>query len=171
MLEIVAGPPFAGKSQYVDAEIERRAAAGERGLLKLDFTDLYSALFPAIVDEWRDAGTPGVSLTAYIYQAVLRQAKERELDGYVTTSRALRALKMAEELEAPKIKIIDPGRSVVRRRADKHAAELWKRVAIMRRAERQGDEDIRRTCEEAIDEWYADANQTLMSGPPLAPMA
>ena len=158
-LEIVAGPPFAGKSQYVDAEIERRAAAGVRGLLKLDFTDLYSALFPAIVDQWRDAGTPGVPLTAYIYQAILRQAKERELDGYVTTSRALRALKMAEGLQVPTIKIIDPGREVVAKRADKHAAELWSRVAIMRRAERKGDADIRRNCEEAISAWYADAWQ------------
>ena len=47
MLKIVAGPPFAGKTQYVESEIDKREKAGERGLLLIDFTALYLAMFPA----------------------------------------------------------------------------------------------------------------------------
>ena len=47
MLEIVAGPPFAGKTEYIDGEIARREDEGESGIIRIDFTAIFMALFPA----------------------------------------------------------------------------------------------------------------------------
>ena len=51
MLRIVAGPPFAGKTQHVESEIAKREKAGERGLVLIDFTQLYLAMFPGEADK------------------------------------------------------------------------------------------------------------------------
>ena len=56
MLEIIVGPPFAGKSQAARSLVEEREAAGELGLFVADFSALFSALFPGILSSYRDAG-------------------------------------------------------------------------------------------------------------------
>lgn len=53
-LEVVTGAPFSGKAPYVEAEIERREAAGELGLIALDWTRLYLSLFPGAQSALRD---------------------------------------------------------------------------------------------------------------------
>lgn len=83
MLRIVAGPPFAGKTQHVESEIAKREKAGERGLVLIDFTQLYLAMFPGEADKVRLPGSVGVPLTQYVREVVIQQAQERELDGYV----------------------------------------------------------------------------------------
>ena len=47
-IEVVTGPPFAGKAAFVRAEIARREQAGELGLVMVDYTALYSALVPGV---------------------------------------------------------------------------------------------------------------------------
>ena len=55
MLQVVVGSPFAGKDRWVSsAEIERREADGELGLLALSFTGLYSAIAPGAESVYRD---------------------------------------------------------------------------------------------------------------------
>ena len=45
-LEVVTGPPFAGKGWWIADQIERREAAGEVGLVALNYTAMYMALAP-----------------------------------------------------------------------------------------------------------------------------
>lgn len=148
-MEIISGPPFAGKSQYVEREI---AKAEERGQILIDLTRIYEALFPSVLDRVRDEDAVGVPLANYIRMVALRQAIQRELPGYVTVARKELAERMAEEIGALRINIVDPGESVVRARAKQHVAKLWQLAAMRRRY--ASDRDIARNCDEAISAWY-----------------
>ena len=71
-LDVVTGPPFAGKNWWIAAEIERREAAGEVGLLALNYTSMYMALAPGDESAFRDAevtdtGVP--RLASYLFAA------------------------------------------------------------------------------------------------------
>ena len=151
MLEIVAGPPFAGKSQYVDAAIARREAAGELGLLRLDFTALFLALFPGAADAVRTEATIGVPLVAYLRETALRQAVERELSGYITTSKPPAAEALRERFAVQTITVIDTPEPEVQRRLQNHVRRMHAiRRNIGRKAEIEGQ------CAKAVAGWFAE---------------
>ena len=72
----------------------------------------------------RIAGDPLIPLVAYIKATALRQAVERELDGFVTTS-ARADVPELERITGQPATVIDPGEDVVKARlADAVAGEL-----------------------------------------------
>ena len=148
-LEIVAGPPFAGKSQFVDHEIEKREANGESGLIRIDFTALYLAMFPGAADAVRLPGTVGVPLAAYIREVVIRQAIERELDGYVTVAQPAAAEELRTRLQAEVITVIDTPEPEVQERMKRHMRRMF---AIKRNVDRKAM--IRGECEKAVRNWF-----------------
>lgn len=150
MLEVVAGPPFAGKSQYVDREIARREADGESGIVRIDFTALFLALFPGAAEAVRTEATVGVPLVAYLRETAIRQAQERELDGYVTTAKPEVAERLRERFEVQTITVIDTPEPEVQRRMEKHLRRMY---AIKRNVERKAQ--IRGECERAVAGWFA----------------
>ncbi len=149
MLEIVAGPPFAGKTEYIDGEIARREAAGESGLLRIDFTAIFLALFPGAADAVRTAETKGVPLVSYIRETLIRQAVDRELHGYVTTSKPAAAEALRERLQMSTITVIDTPEPDVLARMEKHLRRMY---AIRRNVERKAE--IRGQCERAAAGWF-----------------
>ena len=97
-MRIVTGAPFAGKRLWTDREIERREAAGEIGLLALDYTSLYSAIAPGLSSVFRDqrvTDSGAARFAGWALAAMVREANERELDGYVLTDSPRRALALA----------------------------------------------------------------------------
>lgn len=151
MLKIVAGPPFAGKTQYVESEIAKREKAGERGLLLIDFTALYLAMFPGEADKVRLPGSVGVPLTQYMREVLLQQAQERELDGYVTVAKPETAERLRERLVQETITVVDTPEKVVRERMEKHMRQMY---AI--RGNQRKKDAIRAECEGAVDAWFHD---------------
>lgn len=149
MLKIVAGPPFAGKTQYVESEIAKREKAGERGLLLIDFTALYLGMFPGEADKVRLPGSVGVPLTQYVREVVIQQAQDRELDGYVTVARPETAERLRERLVQETITVVDTPETVVRERMEKHMRQMY---AIRGNARRK--DAIRSECEGAVDAWF-----------------
>ena len=115
-LSIVRGPAGGGKSQW----IQERLRPGE---VVIDFTRLYVAL--AGVERGPDGrypvrqdGDPRLALAEYVRMVAVRQASDRELDGYVTTSDS--RPEAVERLQAAgatgEVETVDPGESVVRAR-------------------------------------------------------
>ena len=149
MLKIVAGSPFAGKTQYVASEIAKREKAGERGLLLIDFTALYLSMFPGEADKVRLPGSVGVPLTQYMRETLLQQAQERELDGYVTVAKPETAERLRERLVQETITVVDTPEKVVRERMEKHMRQMY---AIRGNARKK--DAIRTECEGAVDGWF-----------------
>ena len=149
MLRIVAGPPFAGKTQYVESEIAKREKAGERGLLLIDFTALYLGMFPGEADKVRLPGSVGVPLTQHMREVLIQQAQERELDGYVTVARPETAERLRERLVQETITVVDTPETVVRERMEKHMRQMY---AI--RGNQRKKDAIRSECEGAVDAWF-----------------
>ena len=109
----VAGPAGAGKSQYIAATIRP-------GWVVIDFTSLYVALSgvqrgPDGKYPERHAGDPLLPLAAYLKSTALRQAVERELDGFVTTS-ARADIPELERVTGQPAKVIDPGEETIKAR-------------------------------------------------------
>lgn len=97
-VDVVTGPPFSGKGQFVRDEIGRRERAGELGLLALDFTALYAALVPGPESQYRDeavSDTGAPRLASYLYAAAAAAIAARELRGYAVTQSPRQALALA----------------------------------------------------------------------------
>ena len=149
MLEIVAGPPFAGKTEYIDGEIARREDEGESGIIRIDFTAIFMALFPGAADAVRTAGTKGVPLVGYIRETLIGQAVDRELSGYVTTSKPAAAEALRERLQVSTITVIDTPEPEIMRRVERHVRRMH---AIRRHVETKAL--IRGQCEKAVGDWF-----------------
>ena len=98
-LEVLTGAPFSGKNWWAEQQIERRESDGERGLLLLSYTGIYSALAPGDEstfrdDEVSDSGTP--RLAGWLLAGAIREAAQRELSGYVAVDSPRRALQYLE---------------------------------------------------------------------------
>ena len=100
-LQVVTGSPFAGTGRWVEAQIEKREAAGERGLVRIGYSELYSAIVPGVESSYRDAevsDTGAPRLTAWLYAAAIREAADRELSGYIQTDSPRRATRILQEI-------------------------------------------------------------------------
>ena len=115
-IRIVRGPAGGGKSQWI------RERMGPSDVL-LDYTTLWAA----VTDAARDAagkypirrdGDPRLAMVEWLRLAAVRQAAERELDGFATTSDS--RPEAVERLQAAgadgPVETIDPGEAVVRAR-------------------------------------------------------
>ena len=135
-VEVVTGSAFAGKRRFVLAEIERRERAGELGLVALDWTALYLALFPGEQSQFRDEAigdTGAPRLTGYTFEVVAAAILTREIAGFVTTNSPERALALADRFGGPLLEIdVDVGD--VAHRAEQHMRTLRRTVARAARA-------------------------------------
>ena len=96
---IVTGPPFAGKGRFVRDEVSRREADGELGLIAIDYTALYQALVWGVQSSYRDdrvGATGAPRFIGYLYSVAIREALDRQLDGFITTNSPRQALSIAE---------------------------------------------------------------------------
>ena len=126
-LEVVTGPPFAGKGWWIADQIESREADGERGLLAINFTAIYTALAPGDESAYRDeevtdTGVP--RLAAYLFAAAVGEAGTRDLAGYVATDSPRRAVDLLERIggnELIEVRITEPAAI---RRAERHVEQL-----------------------------------------------
>ena len=129
-VEVVVGAPFSGKARFARQEIERREAAGELGLIALDWTALYLALFPGEQSKLRDeavsdTGAPRAAGAAFDFMVGAILA--RELAGYVLTQSPRRAVELADRLNAPIVEVVaDPAE--VADRAEDHMRSLRRTV-------------------------------------------
>ena len=151
---VVSGAAFSGKGQYVRSEIERREADGELGLLSIDYTALYSALVPGVQSSYRDdriRATGAGRFVGTMYEAAVRVAAERELDGYVTTDSPRRALALAERFgNGTRIIEVQAAEDELAERTRAHLRELARRVpraGVEKRAE--GETAARVKCTQA----------------------
>ena len=131
-LTVVTGPPFAGKGQFVRDEIARRESDGELGLVSVDYTAIFGALVPGRQSAFRDervSDTGGPRMASYVYAAAIREAGERELDGYVTTNSPRRAVEIADRIGAAGIVDVAVGVEQVAQRAEAHMTNLARTVA------------------------------------------
>ena len=136
-VEVVAGAPFSGKARYARQEVERReATGGELGLIVLDWSLLYLALFPGEQSALRDAavsdtGAPRVAGAAFDF--VVGAVAARELAGYILTQSPRRAVSLADRLDAPVVEVVaDP--ADIADRTDDHLRTLRRTVARVRPA-------------------------------------
>ena len=143
MLEVVVGAPFAGKDRWVAAEIERREADGELGLLALSFTGMFSAIVPGAESVYRDeevsdSGTP--RLIGYLLATAIAEAGRRELNGYVALDSPRRALQVLEQLGGNRLIEVTVSEATAHRRAEEH-------IEIVRAlAPRAGADDAKATA-------------------------
>ena len=132
MITVVVGSPFSGKSAYTRSEIERRETDGERGLVSLDFTGLYTAIVPGAQSSYRDAevsdsGAP--RLASYLYAIALTAILDRELSGFVTTPNPRRALEISDKANGATILDMDASIEDVASRIRAHMGSLARRVS------------------------------------------
>ena len=133
-IKVVAGPAGAGKSDAIERAVDELDVV-------IDFTLLHRALFPHLRDEVRDdrlAAT--LLLTQWVKQAALRHAVERDMSGYVTTTRPEQIDTLLAAVGGNRgtdLIIVDPGR----------------REVLRRLAESQPGRE--QECVRAVDRWYA----------------
>ena len=90
-VEVVTGAVFSGKARYVRQEIARREAAGELGLAMLDWTALFTALFPGRLDAFRDdavSDTGAPRMAGAVFNFAAGAILTREISGYLLTNSA-----------------------------------------------------------------------------------
>lgn len=128
---VVTSPPFGGKGRYVREMIQEREAEGELGLIALDWTALFAALFPGEQSAFRDeaiSDTGAPRLTGYTFEVVAAAIAARELRGYVLTQSPERAIVLADRFGGPLLEVpADPGD--VADRIDVHMRRLGRTVA------------------------------------------
>ena len=130
-VEVVTGPPFGGKAQFAREQIARREADGELGLVMLDWTALYLAMFPGAQSAFRDEAigeTGAPRMTGYTFEVVAAAIAARELSGYVLTQSPERAIALADRFDGPLLEVsADVGD--VADRADEHMTRLRRTVS------------------------------------------
>ena len=100
-LQVVTGPPFAGKGWWIADQIESREADGERGLLSLNYSSVYASLAPGDESAYRDeevtdTGVP--RLVSYLFSAAVGEAGTRDLDGFIAVDSPRRAVDLLERV-------------------------------------------------------------------------
>lgn len=131
-VEIVTGPPFSGKAEFVRSEIEQREQAGELGLVVADYTAIYAATVPGEQSQLRDApvgdtGAPRAAGAAYDF--IVGAMLARQLSGYVTTQSPRRALAISDRFGGAPIWDVTASVDSIALRVRSHSADIGRRVA------------------------------------------
>lgn len=156
-MDVVLGPPFSGKSQFADSEIEGREARGELGLLRLDYSRLWTGIAPGIQSSYRDeavsdTGTP--RLASYLFEIAIAQAIERELRGYILLNSPARAARLLSRLGASHVLEMDIAAGEVTARIAGHLASIRRRVPRARTPAADS------RCAEATTQFYRERVDT-----------
>ena len=138
-LDLISGSAFSGKNRFGLSRIrEREAADAELGLIMLDFTGLYSSMFPGAQSALRDqavsdSGAP--LMTGYMFEVAVNQAAERELSGYIAVDSPRRAVALADRI-GPTSTIFHVESTVteIAQRAESHLTQLARTVPRASRA-------------------------------------
>ena len=157
-IQVVTAPPFAGKGQFVRDEIARREADGELGLVALDFTSVYRALFPGDESQLRDdaVGQTGAPrLAGYLFDVAAAAIAARELSGYVTSQSPRQALRLAERFEADFVLTLPEDPGDIADRAERHVSSLRRTVARAARV------DAIARCRRAALAYYAESERLV----------
>ena len=136
-VDLVVGSPFAGKGRFVKSEIARREAAGELGLVAVDYTAIYAAVVPGVQSSLRDqavSDTGAPRFVGYLFEAAVAQVAVRELSGYITTNSPERAIALAGRLEG-RVLNIDLGTEDLADRIEDHMTGLEREVTRAVRGE------------------------------------
>ncbi len=152
-LQIVVGAPFSGKDRWIAGEIERREAAGELGLVALNYTAMFAAIAPGTESVYRDAAVSdsGVPrLAAYLLAAAVGEAASRELEGYVAVDSPRRAITVLERTGGRSLVEVTVSQATAQRRAGDHLALL--RELAPRSADAEADAEAR--CRRVVDTYY-----------------
>ena len=163
-LEVVTvGSPFSAKNWWIEKQIERREAAGARGLLALSYTGVYSAIAPGDESVLRDqevsdSGTP--RLAGWLLAGAIREAAQRELSGYVAVDSPRRALQYLEITGGDSIIEVQVTEAQAIRRAREHVS-LISELAPRAKA-KESAEAISR-CQSMIRTYFAE-RETELSG-------
>lgn len=136
-LEVITAPPFGGKGRAARDLVEQREAAGELGLMVIDFTALFLALVPGVLSSYRDAevsesGAP--ALTGYLFAAAVRQAVATDMNGYVLLNSPRRAADVAAQVGATELLEVEVSVDQVADRIDVHLSDLRRVVPRARNA-------------------------------------
>ena len=130
-MDVILGPPFSGKSQFADSQIEEREAGGELGLLRIDYSRLFAAIVPGAQSSYRDeavSDTGSPRLASYLFEIAIVQAIERQLRGYILVNSPARAARILGRLGGTTIHEMDLPPSEVAARVSGHLAGLRRRV-------------------------------------------
>ena len=152
-LQLVIGPPFAGKSQFARARIDEREAAGELGLIAIDFSALFGALVPGVLSSYRDVAvseTGSPRYVGYLFEAAVSAAVARGASGYVLLNSPARAVRMVERVEAKTVIEIDVDIDTVTDRIDDHLTTIRGRVPRARTSAATA------RCAKAATSYYAE---------------
>ena len=116
-----------------------------RGEVLIDFSRLFLAIAPKMKRRERSDIDPRIPLTSALFYSAIRQARKRELDGWITTATGDRAsLSQLQELAgAERVYVLDPGPLRV-------LEQLGERIDT--RARRAGGAS--RACFAAAGRWY-----------------
>ena len=162
-LEVVTGSPFSAKSWWAEAQIERREAAGERGLLLLSYSSVYSALAPGDEsvlrdDSVSDSGAP--RLAGWLLAGAIREAAQRELSGYVAVDSPRRALQYLEIVGGDSIIEATVTEAQAVRRAREHVSLISE---LAPRAKQKENAEAIARCQSMIRTYFAE-RETALSG-------
>ena len=150
-LEVVTGPPFAGKNWWIADQIERREADGERGILAISYSSMYVAIAPGNESAYRDeevtdTGVP--RLAAYLFAAAVGEAGTRDLAGYVATDSPRRAVDLLERIGANELIEVRVTEETAIRHAERHVAQL------RQIAPRAGAADAIQRCRRIVQQYF-----------------
>ena len=153
-LTIVAGSPFAGKRLWTDREIEQAEEEGAVGWVALDFTALYSAVAPGLASTYRDQRVSDSGASRYagwLLAAAIREAGQRELNGYALTDSPRRALALAAAAGgAPMVEVVVTQETALRR-SQRHV-ELIK--ALVPRAAQDDGAEAESRCRKMVKTYF-----------------
>ena len=155
-LTVVTGAPFSGKGWWIASEIERREDEGELGLVALNYTALYSALVPGIDSVYRDgriSDSGAARYAAFLLAVAIREARTRELAGFVAVDSPRRALAAAQEIGGAQVVEVTVSRTEALRRADRHV-ELIRDLAP--RAAADDGAEAAQKCRQMVAAYYAE---------------
>ena len=122
-LAIVIGPPFSGKSWWIDSEIERREDDGEIGLLHISYSGLYASLIPGAQSTYRDGRITdsGVARYAgYVLRLAVGEAARRQLNGYAAYDSPRLAVQALAEIPDTRVVEVTVTRDEAIRRSQRH---------------------------------------------------
>ncbi len=157
-LSVVVGAPFSGKGWYIQSEIERREADGELALLSLNYSALYASLIPGLDSVFRDqriTDTGAARYAAFLLAVAVREARTRELAGYVAVDSPRRAVTLAQEIgDVPMVEVV-VSQETAHRRARQHV-ELVRDLTDRAGAEDGAEAESR--CRKMVDQYYREAD-------------
>ena len=150
-LEVVTGPPFAGKNWWIADQIARRESDGDVGLLALNYTSLFAALAPGDESAYRDeevAETGVPRLASYLFAAAVGEAGTRDLAGYVAVDSPRRAVDLLERIGGNELIEVRVTEETAIRHAKRHVEQL------RQIAPRAGAADAIQRCRRIVAQYF-----------------